>query len=209
MREIMEKASRAITGGLTVRTDHKIIRPPDIWTNVAGACGRGWSEMETDFRPTGVVEVETEYARRLKASRAEHYLYGPIRIADVQAAAKLGGQCVTLLLAIHFRRAVTGQEAVTLPSGFLSEFGIGRGVKRRGLEGLEAAKLINVKRVVGHSAVIELRAKRKRRGRTRALDTKRPWISRTRSSPGSAGPWHHDDDQSRAALPVDRPDPMD
>jgi hypothetical protein len=122
--------------------------------------------MESDFRPTGVVEVETEYARRLKASRAEHYLYGPIRIADIQAAAKLGGQCVALLLAIHFRRAVTGQEAVTLPSGFLCEFGIGRSVKRRGLERLEAAKLINVKRITGHSAVVRLaaRAKGKRRG---------------------------------------------
>jgi hypothetical protein len=117
--------------------------------------------METDFRPTSVVEVETEYARRLKASRAEHYLFGPIRIGDVQVAAKLGGQCLTLLLAIHFRRAVTGQEAVTLPSGFLAEFGIGKNAKQLGLRHLEKAKLINVNRAAGHTALVELRSKRK------------------------------------------------
>jgi DNA-binding MarR family transcriptional regulator len=119
--------------------------------------------METDFRPTGVVEVQTEYARRLKASRAEHYLYGPVRIADVRAASKLGGVRLALLVAIHFRRAVTRRETVTLPSGFLAEFGIDKSAKQRGLKRLEEAKLINVKRAAGHTAVIELRAKRKAR----------------------------------------------
>ena len=38
-----------------------------------------------------VVEVKTEYARRLNARRAEYSLFGPIRIADIQTAAKLGG----------------------------------------------------------------------------------------------------------------------
>jgi hypothetical protein len=45
MREIMEKAGRAITGGLTVRTDHKIIRPPDRFMD-----GRGkamWGRVMT------------------------------------------------------------------------------------------------------------------------------------------------------------------
>jgi hypothetical protein len=119
--------------------------------------------MEIDFRPTSVIEVQTEYARRLKASRAEHYLYGPVRIADVRVASKLGGSCLALLLAIHFRRAVTRRDAVTLPSGFLSEFGIDKSAKQRGLKRLEEAKLVDVKRAEGHTAVIELRAKRKAR----------------------------------------------
>jgi hypothetical protein len=45
MREIMEKAGRAITGGLTVRTDHKIIRSPDRYMD-----GRGkamWDRVMT------------------------------------------------------------------------------------------------------------------------------------------------------------------
>jgi DNA-binding transcriptional ArsR family regulator len=75
----------------------------------------------------------------------------------------LGGSCLALLLAIHFRRAVTESEAVTLPSGFLAEFGIDKSAKQRGLKRLEEAKLIDVRRIPGNTAVIELRAKRKAR----------------------------------------------
>ena len=116
--------------------------------------------METDFLPTSVVEVQTDYVRRLKASQAEHYLRGPIRIVDIQAAAKLGGSSLAVLLAIHHRRVVTNQEAVTLPSGLLSEFGIDKSAKKRALQKLEAAKLIRVERAPGRTAVVELIARR-------------------------------------------------
>jgi DNA-binding MarR family transcriptional regulator len=121
--------------------------------------------METDFRPTSVVEVQTEYARHLKARRAEYCLFGPIRIADIQAAQKLGGTCLALLFAVHYRRAYTAREAVTLPSGFLAEFGIDKSAKRRGLKRLEEAKFINVKRVAGHSAVVQLTTRARRKAR--------------------------------------------
>jgi hypothetical protein len=117
--------------------------------------------VETEFRPTSVVEVQTETTRRLRASRAAHYLLGPIRIRDIEDAGKLGGSCLLLLLAIHFRRDVTGHEAVTLPSGFLARFGIDRSAKRRGLASLEQARLIDVNRAVGHTVVIKLRAKKR------------------------------------------------
>ena len=119
--------------------------------------------METSFRPTSIVEVQTDYGRRLKASRAEYCLYGPIRIADIKAAAKLGGACLALLLALHYRRAYTAQEAVTLPSGLLAEFGIDKSAKQRGLKRLEEAKLINVKRIPGHTAVVQLTARGKKK----------------------------------------------
>lgn len=120
-----------------------------------------------DFRPTGVEEVETEYSRRLKASRAEHYLQSHIWIDDIRDATKLGGSCLALLLLIYFRRDVTREEAVTLPSGLLAEFGIDRSAKRRGLKSLEQVKLIKVKRTAGYTAVIEL-CKKKRRTAGRA-----------------------------------------
>ena len=119
--------------------------------------------METDFRPTDVVEVQTEHARRLKARRAEYSLFGPIRIADIQTAAKLGGSCLPLLLAVHYRCAYTASEAVTLPGGFLAEFGIDKSAKQRGLKRLEEARLINVKRAAGHTAVVQLTARAKRK----------------------------------------------
>src|SRR5262245_56993145 len=121
--------------------------------------------MEASFRPTSIVEVLTNYGRRLKANRAEHYLYGPIRIADIKAAAKLGGTSLVLLLVIHFRRAVTGREAVTLPNTLLVEFGVDKSAKRRGLKRLEEAKIITVKRVLGNTAVIRLTTLVKRKAR--------------------------------------------
>ena len=119
--------------------------------------------MHPEFRPTSVVEVQTKYARRLKQRRAEYNLFGPIRIADVQTATKLGGSCLPLLLALHYRRAYTTQEAVTLPTGFLTEFGIDKSAKQRALKRLEDAKLIIVRRIPGHSAVVRLTARGKKK----------------------------------------------
>jgi hypothetical protein len=131
--------------------------------------------MTKAFQPTGVEEVETETMRRLKVSRTEHYLRGPIRIDDIRAATKLGGSCLALLLLIHFRRTVTGQSEVTLPNGFLAEFEIDKSAKQRGLKRLEEAKLITVERAAGHSVTIELRSARNRRGaRKRNQRRRRP-----------------------------------
>jgi hypothetical protein len=93
----------------------------------------------------------------------EHYLRGPIRIADIHAAAKLGGSCLALLLAIHHRATVTGYDAITLPSGFLSDFGVSRSTKARGLKMLEAAGFITVKRIRGHSAAVQLTTRARKR----------------------------------------------
>jgi hypothetical protein len=71
--------------------------------------------METGFRPTGVVEVQTEYSRRLKASRAEHYLYGPVRIADVRAASKLGGVCLVGVGRVLW--LIVSEKSVVTPAG--------------------------------------------------------------------------------------------
>jgi hypothetical protein len=122
--------------------------------------------MEAGFHPTQVVEVETKYLRELKARRAEHYLCGPIRIGDIHAAAKMGGSCLALLLAIHHRGTVTGRDAVTLPTGYLSDFGISPTVKWHCLRALEAVKFITVKRTPGHSAVIKLTTRARMRRRT-------------------------------------------
>ena len=123
--------------------------------------------MRIEFRPTGVVEVETEYTKRLKARRSQYCLFGPIRIADIQAAAKLGGACLSLLLALHYRRTYTAKDDLTLPTSFLAEFGIDKSAKQRGLKRLEAAKLIDVKRIPGHSVVIQLTTRTRKRNDSR------------------------------------------
>jgi hypothetical protein len=112
--------------------------------------------MEIGFRPTEIVEVRSATLTRLEARRAEHYLRGPIRMTDIQEATKLGGSCLAVLLVIHHRQVVTKREAVTLPSGLLSKFGIDKSAKWRALQRLELAQLIRVKRIPGKTAVIEL-----------------------------------------------------
>jgi hypothetical protein len=114
-----------------------------------------------EFRPTGIEEVETEFMRERKARRAEHYFRGPMRIADIHVAAKLGGSCLALLLAIHHRATVTGHDVVTLPSNFLVDFGIGPAVKSRNLKMLEKAKFITVERKRGNSVRVKLIAQKR------------------------------------------------
>jgi hypothetical protein len=122
------------------------------------------SMLIPEFNPKAVVEVETEWSRRRKASRTGHFVFGPIAVRDIKVATELGGSCLAVLLMIIFRRDVLRSEAVTLPQGALDEFGVNADAKLRALKRLEQAKLIDVERSAGCTAVIKLRAK-KRRGR--------------------------------------------
>jgi hypothetical protein len=116
-----------------------------------------------DFRPTGVREIETDFSRQAKTKKDLYYFPFGIQVRETQIASKLGGCCAVLFFIIHFRRAVTDAEWVTLPNAFLSEFGIDKNAKQRGLALLEKAKLINVKRVLGNSARIKLVTRARRR----------------------------------------------
>ena len=117
--------------------------------------------MAMEFNPTSVVEVRTKYSKRLKPRRFL-MLNWRCDLWHMQEASKLGERCGTTLLAILHRRNITRSGEVTLPTGYLSEWGISRTAKARALKTLEAAKLINVKRSPGHTAVIELCAKRRK-----------------------------------------------
>jgi hypothetical protein len=117
--------------------------------------------LKPKFDPVSVVEHETEWSRRRKASRAEAFVFGPIAIRDIQTATKLGGSALAVLLALFFRCGVKKTRTVTLPSALLAEFGINRDAKLRALKHLEQAKLIDVKRRAGHTAVISLCTKKR------------------------------------------------
>jgi DNA-binding MarR family transcriptional regulator len=118
--------------------------------------------LKTDFRPDAVEEVETEWSRRRKVSRTASFVFGPIAVRDIKIATKLGGSCLAVLLAIFFRSNVTKARSVTLPGRLLDEFGIDTDAKLRALKRLEQAGLISVERRPGHSAIIKLRAKKRR-----------------------------------------------
>ncbi len=76
---------------------------------------------------------------------------------EISAAARLPGQALALFLAIHHQTALTGKPIVTLPANLLTDLGISRDSKARGLKALEQAELINVTRARGKNARVELR----------------------------------------------------
>lgn len=119
--------------------------------------------LKHDFKPDAVVEIETEWTRRRKVSRAAAFVFGPIAVRDIKIATELGGSCLSVLLALFFRTDLTKARTVTLPGRILDEFGIRLDAKLRALKRLEQAGLISVERRPGHAAVIKLSKRRRRR----------------------------------------------
>ena len=111
--------------------------------------------METEFRPTRVVEIETKWSKQSGARRAARYLVFP-PLNEMAAAAKLPGKALALLLLIHHRQRMLKKRQVTLSSSLLVQFGIDRSAKSRGLHHLKEAGLIHVSTTPGHSVLIEL-----------------------------------------------------
>jgi hypothetical protein len=89
------------------------------------------------------VEVETGVLRQRRARRSSRFLRGPIPVSQITTAARLPGKALALLLAVHHQIALTGKDAVTVPAGLLTELGVGKDAKTRGLRELEQAGLVD------------------------------------------------------------------
>jgi hypothetical protein len=75
--------------------------------------------METEFRPTRVVEIETKWSKQSEARRAACYLVLP-PLKEMAAPAKLPGKALALLLLIHHRQRIwcgDGRCELTVPAG--------------------------------------------------------------------------------------------
>jgi DNA-binding transcriptional regulator YhcF (GntR family) len=75
---------------------------------------------------------------------------------EISAAARLRGQALALFLAVHHQTALTGKPVVTLPAKLLTDLGVNRDAKARGLRALEQAGLVYVSRSKGKAARIQL-----------------------------------------------------
>jgi hypothetical protein len=105
---------------------------------------------------TRETEVETEALRRDKPRRSMRFLKGPIPMQEIATAAKLPGQSLAVLLAVHHQTTLTGKSMVTLPSGLLNDLGTNRDAKGRALRLLEEVGLIHVERSKGRAARVGL-----------------------------------------------------
>ena len=118
---------------------------------------RGTSDQDQDeIKGT---EVQTSFSRKSRIRRGERFLKGPIPLRDIAAASRLTGKSLALFLAVHHQIALTGKPIITLPSKLLSDLGISRGAKARGLALLENTGLITVTRSRGRAARIQFRRK--------------------------------------------------
>jgi hypothetical protein len=105
---------------------------------------------------TGEIEVETEALIRARRRLDRRFLKGPIPLRQIATAARLPGQALALLLAVHHQTALTRKAVVTLPKGLLSYLGVSRDAKARSLRALEVAGLLQVERRVGRSARVSI-----------------------------------------------------
>jgi hypothetical protein len=102
------------------------------------------------------VEVETAVLRQFRLRRSDRFLKGPIPPHSIAAAARLPGQALAVLLAVHHQITLTGKPSVSLPGGLLAELGTDRNAKARALHQLERAGLIQVERARGRAARVRL-----------------------------------------------------
>src|SRR5262249_26969035 len=102
-------------------------------------------------------EIETGLTKRTKARRTARFLKGPIPLPDMATASRLSGRSLALFLAVHHQIALTGKDAVTVPSKFLSNLGISRSTKARCLKLLERTDLVTITRLKGRAVRIELK----------------------------------------------------
>ena len=101
-------------------------------------------------------EVPT-IASQANANRLHgRFLKGPIPMTAITAAARLPGQALSLLLAVHHQTALTRKSWVTLPKGLLTQLGVSRDAKARALQQLEAALLIRVVRAKGKTTRVSI-----------------------------------------------------
>jgi hypothetical protein len=107
------------------------------------------------------VEVETAVLRQSRQRRSDRFLKGPIPLHLITAAARLPGQALAVLLAVHHQITLTGKPSVSLPSALLAELGTDRDAKARALHQLERAGLIQVERARGRAARVWLARDRK------------------------------------------------
>lgn len=161
----MTKSDHARTVALTIqrrRADATLASLPRDTVSSNNISNKISSKNNITFQSFGIdeVEIETAVSRKTRMHRHGRFLRGPILMRELAMAARLPGQALALLLVVHHQTVLTGKAMVTLPSGLLTQFGVGKDAKARSLRQLEDAGLIRVVRSTGRSARVGLVSQR-------------------------------------------------
>lgn len=96
-------------------------------------------------------------ARRQRSGRQRPFVRGPLDLDELAAASAAHPRGLGMLLALRYRRDVTGKDWVTPPAKVLEGFGLDRSARSRVLKALEAAGLVEVQRRPGRPPLVRLR----------------------------------------------------
>jgi hypothetical protein len=92
----------------------------------------------------------------VRRTRKGKFLAGPIPLAWLKRAAQLPGKALAVGLALWFLKRCQNQTTVRLTRRTLERFGVARKPGYNGLQALERAGLVQVRRHVGKSPVVTL-----------------------------------------------------
>jgi hypothetical protein len=101
-------------------------------------------------------DLPIQLGKKRRGRRDGPFVKGPILVADLVLAARLGGKTLMVLLALHQRAGAFGQESITLPTKYLQDIEVSLSAKNRAIQRLEEAGLIKVRRGIGRASRVSL-----------------------------------------------------
>jgi DNA-binding transcriptional ArsR family regulator len=98
-------------------------------------------------------------SRRIKfpqLNRGEKFLKGPIPLKWLSLSSKLPGKAFQIGIALWYLSGLKKNHEVKLTNVVLAEFGVKKDAKRRGLEALEEAGLVSIKRRKNKNPIVTI-----------------------------------------------------
>jgi len=107
--------------------------------------------------PKPVSRKKTSQAGIPRHATGQLFLKGPIPLAWLSAASQQPGKALSVGIAIWFLAGCTNKPTVTLGNELCKKFGISRFAKRRGLDALVSAGLVDAEHHQGRGPLVTLR----------------------------------------------------
>jgi hypothetical protein len=89
-------------------------------------------------------------------NRSEKFLKGPIPLKWLSTASKLPGKAFQIGIVLWYLKGLKKTHEVKLTNVVLAKFGVKKDAKRRGLEALEEAGLVSIKRRKNKNPIVTI-----------------------------------------------------
>jgi hypothetical protein len=103
-----------------------------------------------------LTSIPTIMGREFKNNKKDRFIKGPIPFSWISRAACLSSSALKIGLILWYLAGLNKSETVKLSNRYLTEFGIHRAGKYRGLQALQLAGLISVSNQIGRSPLVTI-----------------------------------------------------